>query len=91
VRAVNLFATGGLAPDRTLLLRISPDARHARQRERALEPDRLERESDEFFVKIAHAYDELARAEPQRIRVLDAGQAPELVLRDALDALEDLL
>jgi dTMP kinase len=91
VRAINLFATGGLEPDRTLLLRISPAAGRARQHTRALEPDRLERESENFFGKIADAYDELARSEPRRIRALDAEQPPERVLRDALAAIEDLL
>ena len=90
VRAINLFATGGLAPDRTLLLRISPADGRARQHERALEPDRLERESEDFFAAIASAYEQLARAEPERIRVIDARRPPELVLRDALGALEDL-
>jgi dTMP kinase len=90
VRAINLFATGGLVPDRTLLLRISPADGRARQHERALEPDRLEREEDDFFAAIAAAYDELARAEPERIRTIDARQSPGLVLRDALDALADL-
>jgi dTMP kinase len=90
VRAINLFATGGLVPDRTLLLRISPAAGRARQRERALEPDRLERESQEFFATIASSYEDLARAEPERIRVIDAGQPPTLVLRDALAALDGL-
>jgi dTMP kinase len=91
VRTINLFATGPLEPDRTLLLRISPAAGRARQHERALKPDRLERESDGFFAKIAAAYDELARAEPERIRTIDASQPPEHVLREALTALEDLL
>jgi dTMP kinase len=91
VRAINLFATGGLVPDRTLLLRISPVAGRARQHERALEPDRLEREGDDFFATIGSAYEQLAGAEPQRIRVIDAEQPPELVLRDALAALADLL
>jgi dTMP kinase len=90
VRAVNLFATGGLSPDRTLLLHISPEGGRARQQERAAEPDRLERESEQFFAAIASAYDELARSEPERIRVINASQPPELVLRDALGALEDL-
>ena len=69
VRAINLFATGELAPDRTLLLRISPAAGRARQRERALEPDRLEREGEDFFAAIASAYDAArarrARADPR--------------------------
>jgi dTMP kinase len=91
VRAINLFATGLLEPDRTLLLRISPQAGRARQSERALEPDRLELEGEEFFASIASAYDELARAEPERVRVIDAGQPPEVVLREALAAVEDLL
>jgi dTMP kinase len=91
VRAINLFATGPLTPDRTLLLRISPAAGRARQHERAAAPDRLEREGEDFFLSIAAAYDELAREEPGRIRAIDASQAPELVLRDALAAIADLL
>jgi dTMP kinase len=90
VRAVNLFATGLLVPDRTLLLRIDPAAGRARQRERALAPDRLERESEGFFATIAAAYDDLAAAEPERIRVIDATSAPEQVLADALAALDGL-
>jgi len=91
VRAINRFATGGLAPDRTLLLRIDPTLGRARARERTLEPDRLEREGERFFAVIAAAYDELAREEPARIRPIDAGQAPADVLRDARAAIEDLL
>jgi dTMP kinase len=91
VRAINVFATGLLTPDRTLLLRISPDAGLERRRERALEPDRLERADKAFFTAIAAAYDELAREEPGRVRVIDASQPPERVLGDALAAVEDLL
>jgi dTMP kinase len=91
VRAINLFATGGLTPDRTLLLRMSPAAGRARLRERAAEPDRLELEDESFFAVIASAYDELARAEPARIRTLDGAQPPEGVLRAAVAAIEDLL
>ena len=90
VRAINRFATGPLAPDRTLLLRIPPAVGRSRQQARALEPDRLEREGDDFFATIAAAYDQLARAEPGRIRPIDATQPPERVLASALDALADL-
>ena len=91
VRSINLFGTGGLEPDRTMLLRIDPAAGRARQAGRGEAPDRLEREADPFFATIAAAYDELAAAEPERIRVLDASLPPEAVLSGALDAMADLL
>ena len=91
VRAVNDFGTDGLRPDRTLLLRADEGTRAARQAGRGEAPDRLEREADTFFATIAAAYDELAAAEPERIRVLDASLPPEAVLSGALDAMADLL
>jgi dTMP kinase len=91
VREINRFATGGLEADRTLLLRISPAAGRARRAAREERPDRLEQEDVEFYACIAAAYDELAAAEPDRIRVLDASFTPATVLADALSALDDLL
>ena len=90
VAAINRFATAGLAPDRTLLLRLDPAAGRERQAGRGVAPDRLEREDDTFFTAIAAAYARLAALEPDRIRVLDAAQPPEAVLADALNALEGL-
>jgi dTMP kinase len=91
VRTVNAFATGGLTPDRTLLLRIDPALGRARQDSRGEGPDRLEREHDGFFAAIAAAYAALAAAEPARVRVLDGQAAPEEVAAAALAALADLL
>lgn len=91
VREINAFATGALQADRTLLLRISPAAGRARQAARDEQPDRLEQEDVEFYACIAAAYDELAAAEPDRIRMLDASFTPATVLADALAALDDLL
>jgi dTMP kinase len=90
VREINRFATGGLEPDLTLLLRIHPAEGRARQAQRSLDPDRMEREAEEFFFKIAAAYEELAHAEPQRIVVIDAAQEFDRVLADALAAVEKL-
>jgi dTMP kinase len=90
VAALNAFATGGLAPDRTLLLRIDPAAARARQQGRDAAPDRLEREAEAFFATVAAAYDALAAREPDRIRVLDASQSEESLLSGALEALADL-
>ncbi len=86
IRALNEFGTGGLRPDRTLLLRIDPAAGLARISDRPA--DRLEREEGGFFAAVAAAYDELAAAEPDRIAVIDASQPPEAVLADALAALQ---
>jgi dTMP kinase len=91
VRAINLFATAGVAPDRTLLLRLDPQLARERARERGDAQDRLEGQPDEFFALIAAGYDHLARAEPERIRPVDASQAPAAVLADALDAIADLI
>ncbi len=85
IRALNAFGTGGLAPDRTLLLRIDPSAGLGRIADRPA--DRLEQEDVAFFEAIAAAYDALAAEEPERIAVIDASQSPEAVLSDALAAL----
>jgi dTMP kinase len=91
VAAINLFATGDLVPDRTLLLSVSPATGRLRQHDRSGQPDRLELEDDEFFTAVASAYDELASSEPQRIRRIDAEQPPAGVLRESLAAIADLL
>jgi dTMP kinase len=88
IRALNVFATAGLAPDRTLLLRIDPAVGLARVGGRAGDADRFEREELGFFTAVAAAYDELAAAEPDRVTVIDAAQPEEAVLRDALVALQ---
>jgi dTMP kinase len=88
IRSLNELATGGLTPDRTLLLRIDPAAGRARIADRA--PDRLEQAGEDFFGAVAKAYDELAAAEPDRIAVIDASQPPDRVLADALAAIGDV-
>jgi dTMP kinase len=90
VREVNRFGTGGLRPDRTLLLRVEPPVGRARQAGRGA-PDRLERSPQEFFAAVAEAYDRLAADEPERVRTLDGGRDREDVLGQALAALDGLL
>ncbi len=91
VRAVNEFATGGLTPDRTLLLTVTPAVGRKRTEHRGEPPDRLEREHEDFHTRIADAYAELARMAPERITVLDATGPPEEVLSQAVEALSGLL
>jgi len=91
VRTINEFATGGLAADRTLLLAIDAAAGRRRRGDRGEGADRLERETDEFFTRIAAGYAALAAAQPQRIRTLDATLPPAALLASALAELADLL
>ena len=86
VRSLNLFATGGLVPDVTFLLRISPSSGLARL---TGDLDRLERAGDAFFAAVAGAYDSLAEAEPDRFVVLDALEAPGVLLAAALAAVSE--
>lgn len=91
VARINAVATAGCVPDRTLLLRLDRETGRARLADRGEASDRMERESDAFFARVAAAYDALADAEPARIRTLDARRSPDEVLADALAQLADLL
>ena len=91
VRELNLFATGGLAPDRTLLLTLDPASAQARADARGEAPDRLEQEGDEFFARIAEAYRELAAAEPGPVPRARCSAAAGAGGRPGHGALADLL
>lgn len=66
VRALNAFATRGLAPDLTLLLALDPAEGRARRRSPR---DRLEREAGEFHDRVAAAYATLAEGDPGVVRI----------------------
>jgi dTMP kinase len=78
----------GLIPDRTLVFDCSFEISRKRLQGKTL--DRFEREERAFFERVRAAYLERSRAEPQRIRVVDAG-LPLPEIRQALErALSDL-
>lgn len=87
VAALSQFATGGIAPDATLYLRVDLD-RAAQRRDG---DDRLELAGDEFFRRIADTYDELAKSAPERITTIDASGTPEQVLAAALRIVKTVL
>jgi dTMP kinase len=79
VRAMNSFAP---VPDLTLLLRVDP----AMGLERVGERGGADRFEDlPFLRRVAAAYDDLAAAEPERWRVIDASLGPERVLAQVLE------
>ena len=83
VRRLNSWATGGLEPDAVILLRIEPSAGRDRKEE---EPDRLERESREFFRLVVEAYDLLASMDT-RIVAVDGQGSPEEIEERVIDEL----
>ncbi|HEU4629547.1 MAG TPA: dTMP kinase [Gemmatimonadaceae bacterium] len=59
VLAANRLATGGLAPDLTLLVRVPPDVGLARALRRG-GPDRMEQAGDAFHARVAAAFERFA-------------------------------
>ncbi|GAB3791327.1 dTMP kinase [Dyella agri] len=85
IAALEQWACAGLQPDLTLLLDLPVSTGRARAAGRGA-ADRIEIEADGFFERVRDAYRARAAAEPQRFRVIDAGQPVETVLRDAVAA-----
>lgn len=78
VRALNEFATGGLAPDAVVLLRVDPGEGLRRKRGAA---DRLERETGRFHRRVAEAYLELVRELPGAVVVETSAPREEVEAR----------
>lgn len=79
----------GLRPGLTLLLDLGVAQGRERTRGRDLAfggngPDRIERERDDFFENVRRAFLARARAEPERVRVVDASQTAAEVAADAV-------
>jgi dTMP kinase len=70
MRRLQQFATGGLTPDLTILLDVPVEIGLARKRRGQW--NRFEDTHEAaFFERVRDAYQELARAEPERFRVID--------------------
>ncbi len=80
LRELNALSTGGLKPDLTLLLDLDPAVGLAR----AKGADRLDREPLEFHIRIRDGFLKEAAREPDRWRVIDAGQPKESVAERCL-------
>lgn len=84
IRTYNAEAMRLCMPDITIYLRLDADQSLARRRA-ASEPDRIERERRDFFIRAQEAFDRLAEEESGRYLTIDAGQPVGQVLAE-LDA-----
>ena len=68
------LATDGLKPDLTLLfdLSVADAAIRTRKRVQSKRTDRLDVENEDFHTRVRNAYVEIAKAEPDRFRIIDA-------------------
>lgn len=90
IRNLIHFATGGLTPDLTILLDINIGAGLARKAKTG-EWNRLDALTVDFHKRVRTGYLELAKLEPQRWRVLDAGQVWEKVQEDLRKLIDEKL
>ena len=74
----------GIRPGLTLLLDLGVSQGRERTLGRDLYPDRIERERDDFFERVRAGFLARARAEPARVRVIDAAQPASVVAGDAV-------
>lgn len=79
---LNLWATGGLVPDLTVLL----DVEHNSGLARVSDPNRIEAEPAEFHGKVRQAFLDLAAADPDRYLVLPAHDSRESIAASVLAA-----
>jgi dTMP kinase len=82
LRLVLYLATGGLTPDLTFCLDISPEEGLARRRAGGGEWNRLDQETVDFHRRVRTGYLELAGLEPQRWIVVDAARPVDAVQAD---------
>ena len=89
IRELNMLATGGVLPDLTLVLDLDPVGGMRRIRGRAL--DAFEKMDTAFHRRVREGYLEIARADKNRVVVLDADRDPDALHADVVRAVDELL
>lgn len=82
IAELHSWAIGDFRPDKTFLLDLEPKLALERVLLRNNGKDRIEQESIAFFERVRSTYLELAKKEPKRFIVIDAGQAPNAVMAE---------
>ncbi len=88
ILALSLWAAGGLRPDLTVLLDVTPAQGRARRQDR---PDRVESEPEDFHTRVRAHFLRLAADDPDRYLVLDAGMPVDQVADAVAARVEALL
>ena len=89
IRELNMLATGGVFPDLTLLFDLDPAEGFRRIGRRRL--DHFERQALAFHRRVRRGYLEIQRAEPKRVRTIDASRTPADVGADVRRVIDEFL
>jgi dTMP kinase len=89
IRELNLRATGGVLPDLTLLFDLDPAIGFRRIGRRRR--DHFERQALAFHRRVRRGYLEIQRAEPKRVRIIDAARSLDVVAAEVQAVVEELL
>lgn len=92
IMAIHAIGSGGLLPDRTIVLSLSAD--EARQRARARDADggdRFEQKDQAYHKAVVNAFESIAANEGGRVRLVDATGDVDVVHRRIVAELADLL
>jgi dTMP kinase len=88
--ALHAVGSEGLLPDRTFLLTVSAEEAARRVTERG-GSDRMGNKPADYQARLAARFVEMAKAEPQRWRIIDADVSADQVTAAILGELEDWL
>nr|WP_234902879.1 dTMP kinase [Ensifer adhaerens] len=93
VETLERVAINGVVPDRTVIFDLPATIGLDRAQRRAGDdsPDRFEKEKLETHEKRREAFLDIAKADPDRCRIIDATQSAEAIAAEVLGLLENLL
>lgn len=94
-RMIISFAVANNHPEMTFYLHVPVAVSERRRAMRKTDPvaqrDRMEEASRSFFERVERGYQELAMADPQRIRIIDATRPIDAVAQDIWQAVRTRL
>ena len=88
LKYLNELATGSIKPDLTFVFDVTTDVAQQRVGD---EKDRMESAGIEFHKKVRQGYLEIAKLEPERVKVIDANNGIEKVFEDTKKILNNFL
>ena len=88
LKELNEIAVNGLKPDLTMVFDIDAKTSMARV---GNEKDRMESAGIEFFEKVRKGYLEIAKQEPERVKVIDSTKSIEEIHKKVLELIKNVI